>query len=64
MMRKVRSQRRVELRCFLKGDAMPRVIETQHTGLGNARGEPVGLAGANQDVLAGANQKRWSFDLR
>ncbi len=64
MMRKVRSQARIELRCFLKGDAMPRVVETQHAGVGNARGEPVGLGGSDQDVFAGANQKRWSFDLR
>ena len=64
MTREVLSQSRIELRCFLKGHAMSGVVETQHPGAGNARGEPVGLCGANQDVFAGADQKRGRFDLR
>ena len=60
----VLSQRCVELRCLLKGHAVPRIVETQHVGVGNTRGEPVGLGGANQDVFAGADQKRGRFDLR
>jgi len=64
MMRKVLSQRRIELRCFLKRHAVPRIVETEHAGVGNACGEPIRLCGANQDVLAGADQKRGRFDLR
>ncbi len=64
MTREVLSQRRIELRCFLKRHAVPRIVETQHAGVGNARGEPIGLGGANQDVFPGADQKRGRFDLR
>ena len=64
MPRDVLAQRRIELRGFLKGDAVPRVIETLHTGVGNARGESVGLCGAYQDVFARTDQKRGRLDLR
>lgn len=60
---KVFAQRCIERRRFLKGDSVPRVLETKDACVGNARGESVGLGGAYQDVLAGSNQKRGGFDL-
>ena len=54
----------IELGGFLKGDAMPRVVEAKHTGTRNARSKTIGLRRANQDVETWAHEKRRVLDPR
>ena len=60
----VLAQCSIELRCFLKRDSVPCILEPKHASIANASSESVGLSGAYQDVLARSNQKRGGIDLR